>query len=87
LLANNESAVPPYVIDDRSVNVPASDSLGPRVNHGAVRDYRHARGRPADVNDRRGASIVYFDACAQAGGQAIFYHAHSANTGLFGRIQ
>src|SRR5258708_36528984 len=65
------------------VDAPASDSLGPRVNHGAVRDNGYTGGRPTEVDDRRGARVAYLDAATQGRCQAIFYHANAANTCLF----
>src|SRR5229473_3599302 len=86
LLSNDESAVAAHMINKCCVDVPASDSLGLRVNHGAVRDNGYTGSRLTEVDDRRGASVVYFDTATQGRGQAIFDHANAANTRLFSGV-
>src|SRR5882672_1567179 len=68
------------MIDNRSVNVRASDSLGARVNNCPVRNDGHV-GRPtANVHNRGSVRVIYADTGTKGCRQALLHHEDPTDT-------
>src|SRR6267142_2927861 len=87
MYADGQSTVTTDMVDNRCVNVRASDPLGARVYKCAVGNDGNV-GRPtANVHDRGSVRVIYSDTCTKGCGQALLHHEDATDTCVVGSAE
>src|ERR1700730_15439379 len=87
MYADGQSTVTTDMVDNRSVNVRASDPLGARMHKCAVGNNGNV-GRPtANVHIRGSVRVIYSDTCTKGRRQALLHHEDATDTCVVSRAE